>query len=178
MNTIDNHPFFLTKKSYLQIKKRFNYVNDIMKHVCNQNYMVFRLSKIQNDSLNGLITLITTSAKIEQIFADREIEYGRIHFNIIKNEENIYYINVTTYSGTNYLNLKEPHFRSIHNFLRFLVMFITSDLVVQYPTDYIINMYNFNNYGSNRLNIIRFPETVIDKIKKSMILTSLQKEII
>jgi hypothetical protein len=178
MNTIDNHPFFLTKESYLQIKKRFNYVNDIMKHVCNQNYMVFRLSKIQNDSLNGLITLITTSAKIEQIFADREIEYGRIHFNIIKNEENIYYINVTTYSGTNYLNLKEPHFRSIHNFLRFLVMFITSDLVVQYPTDYIINMYNFNNYGSNRLNIIRFPETVIDKIKKSMILTSLQKEII
>jgi hypothetical protein len=174
MNT---YPFFLTKESYLQIKKRFNYVNDIMKHVCNQNYMIFKLNKVDNNSLNGLITLITRSAKIEQLFTDKELEYGRIHFNIIENEENIYYINVTTYT-TNYLDLKETQFRKIHNFLRFLVVFITSDLIVQYPTDYIINMYNFNNYGSNRLNIIRFPKKVIDKIKQSMILTNLQKEII
>ena len=176
MNT---NPFFLKKESYLQIKKRFNYVNDIMKHVCNQNYMVFRLNKVHNDSLNGLITLITTSAKIEQRrLTDTELEYGRIYFNFIKDEENIYYINVTTYSATNYLYMENEKFKSVHEFLKKVLYFITLDLVVQYPTQYVIDTYNLNEYGSNLYNPFKLSEANIKLITTSMTLTSLKKEII
>jgi hypothetical protein len=171
-------PFFLKKESYLQIKKRFNYVNDIMKHVCSQNYMVFRLNKVNNYSLSGLITLITTSGKIEyQQMNNTELEYGRIHFNFVKDEQNNYYINVTTYSGTNYLNIEKKKFDNIHMFLKKVLFFITLDLVVQYPTQYVIDRYNFNEYGSYIFNPFKIPESNINLIKKSMVLTYLQKEI-
>lgn len=168
-------PFFLTIKSYRNIKYKFNNINSVMKKVCNQNYMTFRLSKISNSELIGTIKLLTKSAKIGFNLFNTETIYGKVRFRINMNENNIYHVNIFL-DANMFLNLNESHIKKINDFLKNVAIYITSDLNVIYPTNYIIELYTIiDGVSNNILENFILTEELNKRIRNKMILPKLEK---